>query len=52
LRLHLAKPSESQRSRSRFRWRNALKLPTQNIAAKKRVHWETMESDYLFGNAE
>jgi hypothetical protein len=38
LRLHFAKRSESQRSRSRFRWRNALKLPTQNIAAKKWVH--------------
>jgi len=31
---------------------STLKEPTQNIAAKKRVHWEAMESDYLFGNAE
>jgi hypothetical protein len=52
LRLRFAKRSESQRSRSRFHWRNALKLPTQNIAAKKWVQWENMESDYLFGNAQ
>ena len=37
LRLHFAKPSESQRSRSRFRWRHAQKQPTQNTVAKKRA---------------
>ena len=35
LRLRSAKPSESQRSRSRFRLKNARKQPTQNTAAKK-----------------
>ena len=35
LRLRSAKPSKSQRSRSRFRWRNARKQPTQNTARQK-----------------
>jgi len=34
LRLHLAPPSESRMSRSQFRYRSALKRPTQNTAAK------------------
>src|SRR6516164_4673793 len=39
-RLRSLKPSESQRSRSRFHWRNAPKQPTQNTVAKKRAHHE------------
>jgi hypothetical protein len=50
LRLHFAPPSELQRNRSRFHWRNAQKQPTENTVAKKRVRWEDVDSDYLFGN--
>src|SRR5262249_35747771 len=50
LRLLSAKPSESQRSRSRFRCRNVQKQPTQNIVGKKRAGQEETRSDYLFGN--
>ena len=46
LKPHSAKPSESQRSRSRFRWRNAPKQPTRNTAAEERQ--ESTGSDYLF----
>src|SRR3974390_3033447 len=46
-RLRSAKPLESQRSRSRFHWRNAPKQPTQNTAAKKRAGWEDVYFDYL-----
>ena len=46
-----AKPSEPQRSRSRFRWRNAPKEPTQNIVARKRVQREDVDSDYHFGRS-
>jgi hypothetical protein len=49
LKLHFMKPSEPQRSRSQFRMRNAPKLPTQNIAAKRRAGQEGVDSDYLFG---
>jgi len=52
LALHFAKLSESQRSRSRFGWRNAQKQPTQNTAAKKRAGWEDVDFDYLFNNAQ
>src|SRR4029077_10799512 len=50
LRPRSAKPSESQGSRSRFRYRNALKEPTQNIAGKKRAGQQDVDSDYLFAN--
>ena len=43
LSLHFAKLSESQRSRSRFRWKNAQKRPTQNIAGKKRAGQEDLD---------
>ena len=46
LRLQFAKPSESQSSKSRFRWRNAHKQPTRNIAAKRRMRQEDVDSDY------
>jgi hypothetical protein len=49
-RLPAAKPSESQKSRSRFRWRNAPKQPTRIIAGKKRVRQADVESGYHFGN--
>src|SRR6516162_900265 len=49
-RLRSAKPSESQRSRSRFHWRNAQKQPTRNISAKKGTHQEDLDSGYLFSN--
>ena len=49
-RLRFAKPSGSLRSRSRFPFRNAQKLPTRNIEGKKRAHQEDVDSDYLFGN--
>ena len=45
------KPSESQRSRIRFRTRNAPKQPTRNTVAKKRAAQEDVDSDYLFGNS-
>jgi hypothetical protein len=47
---HSAKPSESQRSRNRFRYRNAPKEPTQNTVGKKRARQKDVDSDYLFGN--
>jgi hypothetical protein len=50
LRLRSVKPSKSQRSRSRFLWRNAQKQPMQNIVAKKRARREDVDSDYLFAN--
>jgi hypothetical protein len=50
LRPRSAQPSESHMSRSRFRWRNAQKQPTQNIAGKKRARQEEVDSDYLFAN--
>ena len=37
---------------NRFRRRNAEKQPTRNIGGKKRVRWEDVDSDYLFGNAQ
>jgi hypothetical protein len=46
------KPSEPQKSRSRFRSRNAQKQPTQNTAAKKQARQENVESDYLFVDAK
>src|SRR6266481_1046460 len=49
-RLRSAQPSESQRTRSRSRWRNAPKPPTQNTIAKKRARQESMGSDYRFAN--
>src|SRR4029077_17742602 len=52
LRLRSARPVESQSSRSRFRWRNARKQPTQNIADKKPARQEDVDSDYLFDNAQ
>ena len=48
LRLHFEKPSESQGSKGRFRWRNAPKQPTRNTVAKKRAGQEDTDSDYLF----
>jgi hypothetical protein len=50
LRLRSAKPLESQRSRSPFRYRNAQRQPTRNIAAKKRAGQKVVDSDCLFGN--
>src|SRR5208282_276191 len=50
LRLRSAKPSESQRSRSRFHCRNAPKQLTQNTIAKKQAGQEDTDSDYLFGD--
>src|SRR5271166_4965163 len=47
LRLRSVKLSESQRSRSRFLWKNAPKLPTKNTAGKKRVRQEDADSAYL-----
>src|ERR1700751_2658205 len=49
LRPRSVQPSERQRSRNRFRWRNVRKQPTQNTAAKKRQPQEARGSDYLFG---
>jgi hypothetical protein len=45
-----ARPSESQKTRNRFSWRNAQKQPTRNTVAKKRAGREDVDSDYLFGN--
>jgi hypothetical protein len=45
LKLRFAQPSESQRSRNRFRYRNARNQPTQNIAAKERTLREDLDSD-------
>jgi hypothetical protein len=50
LRLRCAQLSELQRSRSRFRCRNAPKQPTQNTVVKKRARQLAVDSDYLFGN--
>jgi hypothetical protein len=49
---HSPRPSASQSSRSRFRWRNALRQLTHNTASKKRTHQEDEHSDYLFVNAQ
>jgi predicted ATPase len=43
-----AKPSESQKSRSRFHWGHAQKQ-TQNTAAKKRLRQKGVDCGYLFG---
>src|SRR6516162_299019 len=51
LKLRFAQPSESQRSRNRFRYRNAPKQPTRNIVDKKRAGQEDLDSDYLFANS-
>jgi len=51
LKLPFRKPSESQRTRNRFRWRNAPKQPAQNTVAKKRAGQEDVDSDYPFGNS-
>ena len=45
LKFRFAQPSESQRSRSRFRSRNAPKEPTQNIAGEKGAGQEDVDSD-------
>ena len=50
LRLRCALPSKLQRSRSRFRYRNAQKQPTQNTVAKKRAGQEDAGSVCLFAN--
>jgi hypothetical protein len=50
LSLHFARLSESQRSRSRLRYKNAQKQPTQNTAGKEPVPQEDVDSDYPFGN--
>src|SRR5215469_2219260 len=50
-RLRLAKPSELQRSRSRFRWRNARKQPMRSTFARKRADQEDLDSDYLFADS-
>ena len=50
LRLRSAKPLESQRSRNRFRSRNAPKEPTQNTAAKKPDGQEGVDSGCLFAS--
>jgi hypothetical protein len=50
LRLRSAQPSESQRSRNRFRYRNVQRQPTQNTVGKKQAGWEDVDSDYRFGN--
>jgi hypothetical protein len=52
LRLHFARPSTTHGSKSRSHWGNALKEPTQNIADKKRVRQEDVDSDYLFVDAK
>jgi hypothetical protein len=52
LRLRSAKPSEPQKARSRFLWRNAPKELRQNIAVNRRAAQEDVDSDYLFGNAQ
>jgi tetratricopeptide (TPR) repeat protein len=50
LRIRSRKPSESQRSRRRFRRRNAQKQPTWNTVAKERAGQEDVDSDCLFGS--
>ena len=50
LRKHSAGQSEPRRNKSRFPGRSAQKRPTQNIAGKKRVRQEEVDSDYLFAN--
>src|SRR6201995_4629108 len=48
LRLRSARPSKSQRSRSRFHWRHAQKQPTRNTVAKKQAGQEDVDSTCLF----
>jgi hypothetical protein len=48
LNLRFARPSESQKSRNRFCWRNAPKQRTQNIFGKKRAPHEDVDSGSLF----
>ena len=50
MKLRFAKPSEPQRSRSRFCLRNAHRPATQNTVAKKQAGQEDADSDYLFGS--
>ena len=50
LRLRSPPPLKPRGSRSRFRYRNAQKRPTRNIAGKKRVGLEVLDFDYLFAN--
>jgi hypothetical protein len=50
LRVHFAKPSAPQRSRSRFRWRHAQKQPTQDTVGKRRAGEEPVDFDYPFAN--
>ena len=50
MKLRFAKPSESPGSRSRFRYRNAPKEPTQNTAAKKPAGQEGVDSGCLFAS--
>jgi hypothetical protein len=52
LRLRSAKPSESQRSGSGFRWRNAPRQPTQNTFAKKLMRQEDVDSGCLLVDAK
>jgi ATP dependent DNA ligase domain len=50
LKIHFAKLSGQQNSRSRFHLRNAQKLVALNTAVKRRAGQEDAESDYLFAN--
>src|SRR4029077_2874312 len=50
LRHRCAKPSESQRSKSLFRLKNAPKKPTQNTVAKRITGQEKVECGYRFDN--
>src|SRR5262249_39128922 len=52
LRLRSGPPLAQQRSRSRFRWRDAPRQRTPNTVAKKRADQEDVDFDYLFGNAQ
>jgi hypothetical protein len=51
LRHRSPRPLAPQSSKSRFRWRNALKQLTHNTASKKRAQ-EDEDSDYLFADAQ
>src|SRR5450631_3646083 len=51
LKLRFTKPSESQRSRSRFHSRNGRKHLTQNTAIKRRTLRENVDSGCLFVDA-
>ena len=50
LKRRFAEPSESRRDRGPFRLGTAPKTATQNIADKKRVRQEDVNSDYLLAN--